>query len=375
MRAEDPSFRESDAFSSLFPFGISSKQSLTARAFNGSIDSPFFSAVWRHFLLIFPSRRSQILTATDWLSALNSSRSSYAKQLDEHQPRLDRLKKSDNLAIITSTLGKTLIDLNGSLTSPVLAKLLQAVSLLVDEKSSPEYAECVAFLVAHFYHVFSCESRPNFDGSPRSVLMDSEFIMHDVFGCVKKVIGAMELFFSRGSIGEAILTQIKYMVGRVNPFVETGPGEADLPGILNIYHKLFAMYAEPGDLHALWTMLFSRVGDLTIFHYFYACIYLVTGKAVPDAQPMPVLLYGKQFQRDFEGAVAEKGEWETAQRLCEVIEELISMMKGESEDCIDENRRRVMKYQLAQIIKIARGSGEHPDELIPADVILETLSK
>lgn len=375
--SQDLTSLSSEAFSSLFPLDISSKQSLTVKAFNGSIESPFFSAVWRHFLLIFPSRRSQILNASEWLSALEASRNVYTKCIENSESRLEQFKRGSAGSVAMSVLGKTLIDLHDSLTGPVLSKLMQIVALLADDRLGEEHGACVAFLVANFYHLFLRESRPNFDGSPRSVLMDSEFVMHDVYGSVKKLINAMSLFFSGGSVGDSILAQIQYMVKKVNPFVDTGPGESDLPGILQIYHKLFAMYvSEPRELFALWTMLFSRVGDLTIFHYFYVCLYLVTGKTVPNPQPKQMLLYGKQFLHDFEGVVIEvRNDWETAQRLCEVIEDLIKMMEGESDDCIDSNRRTVLKYQLSQIIRIGRCCGGHPDELMPTDLILRTISK
>jgi hypothetical protein len=125
--------------------------------------------------------------------------------------------------------------------------------------------------------------------------------------------------------------------------------------ILNLYKLLFAWYLPNGDhLLVIWTILFAHVGELSIFHQFYSCIWISSGIPIPDVRELPMLVDKEQVSR-----------WLFGVYCTGMADELARVLDNED----SRPRREVLRYMVGQVVNIAQERA-HMDKVVPADALL-----
>jgi hypothetical protein len=356
-------------FFRLFPFGISSRSSFVRKAFNGAIRPPYVSAVWRHFLIVFASTRSSILQASNWIPIIQDSRLAFSRLASESSDQVARLKKTPNYLVATRAIMEAYMTITNSLDVITLNAVLAVVSHLIDQESTAASIRTICCLASHLHYQFSMEAQAPGGKSPKSTLLDRAFVLHDVFSCVRTLLPTFALFFHAGRVPAALhdlYSQLEWTIqDGGSPGLDCGGLRPFMSGIIELYQTLFARYLpRRDDLLAIWSILFANVGDISIFHRFYSCIWKTSAIALPDVAELPMVLYVEQVRRWILG-VDKAGRGDELRKASAVVEELVDVLDTED----NRQRRTVLKYAVSQIILVARGK-LHMDEVVPASVLL-----
>jgi hypothetical protein len=356
-----------DLYSELFPFDISSQNLLIRRTFRGAVTEPFLTAVWRHFLIIAPRAKRTIRDASDWIAILKASRLSFARLQQEFPDRYVQFRQQKNHGVIMQRVAEVFMHIAQGMDRNVLDTFLLVLCHFVDDSTAPAYIESLCQIVPRIFHQILKESTRNTDNSPSAILMDSNYVLHDVYACVTFVMSFLQRFFvsetSRSACRELYM-QISLVIRTINPGIDSSALAGQIPAIVPLYHSLFQRYFESeADLLQIWTTIFSSAGDPAILHMFYACVFASSGVAVPDVPSLPMLFYRVQIGRWSLG-VDEIAEGRILVEASEAIDKLIAMMSEKD----TRVRRMVVKYQVGQLIKISRGLA-HPQELIPIEML------
>ncbi|OHT14263.1 hypothetical protein TRFO_15424 [Tritrichomonas foetus] len=362
-------------FSSLFPLNVASKELLSARALNGLLGHcSCYSAIWRHFLIIFPKHGKPLLKSQVWMDTLASSREIYTQKFKKEQYAVSLMKaRKDYQSSILTILGKAFLHTTGSFKSSELDKILRILYFFLDDDSDLDYMNSIIFLITRLYYQFDLESVQNRDKSPYSTLMDANFICHDICLCAQNLKDQLlSPFFKKGRT-ESMLkdfhkNHICFLIGQLDSAsTERPPVEQILP-IMNLYSTLFVTITQRKDINSVWSIIFSRFPDPTILHYFYAFAFLHTKQAVPE-KVVPMSTFGVEIGkllRPFDDNTEKNELLKASQR----IDELIKLLQ--EDDGI--KNREIVRNQATTIIQIARGTA-HIEDLIPIPFISEFLSQ
>lgn len=184
------------------------------------------------------------------------------------------------------------------------------------------------------------------DESPRAILFDKSFVFHDVYSCAKQIMNLLSPIFDT-----------EHLKGEL---WRAGISEFNLSTILEIYGELFNRYVAGSDWHAVLTFIFAKDCGSSVFHNLY--------KQMASSEWRDIIEVLKTY-----GEAKESVSEDRVTKLSHVFDELIDVMRDEPDGKIETERRRVVMYQISQIIRVLRTSGL-PDELTPARELLSVLT-
>ena len=356
---------QNDPYCVLFPMDLAHRASMRLRAGNITVPEATHSGAWRQFLIVFPAADKDVLKAAEWVEILNRSRETYPKARKDFPVALETLRaRHESWQEAVRILAGIFSDAGENVAFETLESLLTIVALVVRYGCDLDYVHCAAFVVGHLYlHIFG-ESMVRLDDSPKAVLFDKEFVLHDVYLCAKRVLELMTPVMRMGVEEiEAGISYAKKTMGRSEPFVLS-----DRSSVMSVYRDLFQRYVPDRRWVAFLTFLFSRDCSPRLLHYLYAN----TLKSEPGAKE--AIPYVKNYMSQVEGATQCLEADENVYKISGLFDDLIEMMQGEPDGKVDMNRRRVLLYQISQIIRVLRSSGI-PDELVPSLQILSNITE
>ena len=356
---------QNDPYCVLFPMDVAHKASMTMRAGNMTVPEAVHSGAWRQFLIVFPAADKDVLKASEWVEILNRSRETYQKVQKDFPVALETLRmRRANWQKAVRILAGIFSDAGENVTFETLESLLLVVALVVRHRCDLDYVHCAAFVVGHLYlHIFG-ESMVRLDDSPKAILFDKEFVLPDVYLCAKRVLELMApVMRLSGKELEAGVSYARKTIGGSAPFVLS-----DRSSVMSVYTELFQRYVPDRRWAAFLTFLFSRGCSLRLLHYLYANVL----QSEPSGKE--AISYVKSYLSQIEGVTECLEADENVHKISGLFEDLIAMMRGEPDGKVDMNRRRVLLYQVSQIIRVLRTSGI-PDELVPSLQILSNITE
>lgn len=190
------------------------------------------------------------------------------------------------------------------------------------------------------------EALVNADESPKAILFDKSFVLHDVYSCAKQIMHLLSPIF-----------ETEHLKGEL---WQAGVDEFNTSTVLEIYGELFNRYVAGSDWRAVLTFIFAKDCSSSLFHFLYQQI------AISEWQDIIEVL--NTYVQTKESAAEDR-----VTKISHVFDELIDVMRDEPDGKIEAERRRVVMYQISQIIRVLRTSGL-PDELAPARELLSVLT-
>jgi hypothetical protein len=359
-----------DSYFDLFPFHISSRPALIRKAFSGSIKPPYYSAVWRHFLIIFSSGRESFYRPSEWLQLLSSSRARFCAVLAQFPDHQATFKRSPHYPVLMDAVAEAFLGITNALNADTLDAILSVVPFLVEGDSTRAYVHSLSFVAAHLFYQFTTEARVRESDDPRAVLMDSAFVLHDLWGVLKCLFEVLAPLFeaeTTPSVADDIYWQLEWMIQFVMPGTDCTRLRGELGKVTAAYRVLFAKFMPArDDLLIVWTILFAHEGDLAIFHRFCACVWSTSG-GIPERGELPMGLFRCQVGRWIFG-VDENAQARELRSAAAALNNLLALLTVDS-----RVRREIVRFQIRMIASVARGTA-HVDELLPVELLLQAVS-
>jgi hypothetical protein len=151
---------------------------------NAFVAEPFVTAAWRRFLIIAPRAARAIRDATDWIPLLKTSRLAFTRLQPSPPDRTAALRRRKDFGLTLKRIGEIFVHIGQSMDAIEFNQFLLIFAFFVDDKSTPIYIYRVLDIFPRIFLPFMKEAHPNTDDSPRSILMDSKYVLHDVYSCV-----------------------------------------------------------------------------------------------------------------------------------------------------------------------------------------------
>jgi hypothetical protein len=285
---------------------------------------------------------------------------------EQFPDRVPAFKRSAHYPTAMDAIARAFMGITNALDAEVLNEILAVVPFLVEADSTAEYVDALCFIAAHMYHQFKVEAAPRGSDDPSAILVDSAYLAHDLWASLKCHFQALSPFFETQrtpSVADDIFWQLEWTMHKWMPGADCAPLRQQIGRAIKIYQTAFATFLpKREELLIVWTILFVHGGDLSIFHRFCVCIWSTTG-TIPLEGELPMVLYRHQVGRWVLGIDAE-GEREELRNAALALDALIELLKTD-----DREKRALVRFQIAQIVKVARGRA-HMDEVLPIDALL-----
>jgi hypothetical protein len=366
----DQNLFQMDSYDDLFPLDIASLPLLLRRALRGTIIAPLYSAVWRHFLITFPSSGKTICPPAQWISILTQSRDIFTKLQKENPNRAAQFRKLPFYADLVEYWGIMFTKITKSMRALQFERFAKIISYLVDDTATLPYVRSISPIVAQIFIQFSIESESREDDTPHSILLDDNFVLHDAYSASKFLISCFSNLFDPNPDLSDFSNQLIGLIITVHDDADISRIPPSIHQIADLYRSFFWRYLpERNDLLLVWTIIFSSVGDCTICHLLYSCIYLAGVEAVPDVPSLPMSLYGEKIMR-WGVLVKSRSEGQRLITAADLVANCIELVERATEP----TDRLVLRYQLKHAVRMARGIA-CAEELIPEDIVRERASE
>jgi hypothetical protein len=199
-------------------------------------------------------------------------------------------------------------------------------------------------LAAHLFAGFLNDCIENEADDPMSILLDQNFLAHDLYSCLHTLAKILERFFDIHSIAGGFSQSLAQHAAGMR---------ADLSQAAPLYRDFFAGHcASEQDLLLLWTALFAGGLCLDSYHFLAGKI-VATGKLAESKLPL------------FEW-IQQRRKPTSRTAFSPFFESIIALLEGNP----DAQERSVGKFQVRQLALCMRQQAE------AAEIIhIETLLK
>lgn len=387
-----------------------SRDLMSSRALLGLLEQcNCYSAIWRMFLIVFPNKRNTILDPQTWTSQLTSKREMMKQKFRNDQYRPAELATYKNISEIKTFMNERYRNFTGKEAFSKIDILLKILSFshpnLGDSKTLDTKTKSIISIIVRLLIVFESEASSRYQGT-FGILMNPDYFAHDICLCMESINLFLQPFDQNSNMKDTY-QQICYMINHLDEEIKSGlhseifkqdtndqsnshslpfafqlrflrnvsqtipnsdkpiqlPTLNDMPEILNLFHNLFLDITRYNEINDVWSIIFSRFNDQSIFPTFYGYIYLFSRKAIPDS-PMPMLAFGTDIGSEIR-AITEKDEYRIAS---ERVDELIHILQ-EDDSILN---REIARYEIDMIIQVARGKA-HVEDLLPIQAVMDVV--
>jgi hypothetical protein len=266
----------------------------------------------------------------------------------EYPDKPRRFKLQRNYHVVLVCLVNTLMGIPDCLSQSAVSQLLRVLPFFIEDTATEDFAEFFASLTAQMYGRFVLESKFGGRGSPMAILLDSEYILNDLYSCLSPISQLLRNIYN----GDNFLTEVELAIERMRGEVAVIP---QWTAIQPLYQTLFSQYFEKvHEMLMLWTILFSGGPDLRYYHLFAASI--IINEQLPQTAEIPLVTWATKFHD-------KKEARPLSEYLCEIVELL-----REPDD--ETTKRAVSKFQTNEIMLCAMNQAD-TDEILPLRLMLQ----